>query len=131
MRIKFLSLVLAPAALAAAILTVQPALADSTYTVHVPFNFVVAGKTLPAGDYTVRRGDRAESVTLAGHNNAMIWGAGPGSPNPSDHRVVLTFDRIGASHMLRTVQFGSVITSRIDSRYAHSLAAEEQIAAGE
>lgn len=131
MRFNLHSLVLAPAVLAAAAFTVQPALAAPTYQVHVPFDFVASGKTLPAGDYMVRQGQNLHTVALQGKASTMSWFVGPGSPNPVDQRVVLTFDKIGQNHMLRTVQLGPMVTNRLDKKYANSLATEEQIMAGE
>lgn len=131
MRINVPRIMLAPAVLAAAFFTAQPVLAAPTYRVHVPFDFVVSGKTLPAGDYMVRPDNLSQNVALEGKSVAMTWILGPGDPKPSDRRVILTFDKIGDDHMLRTVQVGPMITSRIDKKYAKSLAAEEQIKAGE
>jgi len=131
MRINLHSLVLAPAILAATVFSAQPALAATTYQVHVPFEFVASGKTLPAGDYMVRQTDRSHTVALEGHSAALLWLLGPGEPNPKDNRVILTFDRIGENHRLRTVQVGPMITNRLDKKYANSLAAEEQIKSGE
>lgn len=131
MRFNLHTLVLALAVLAAAAFTVQPALAATMYRVHVPFQFVASGKTLPAGDYMIRPGVLPNTVRLEGQSAAMSWIMGPGSPNPNDRSVILTFDRIGDHHMLRTVQVGPMITNRLDKKYANSLAAEEQIEAGE
>ena len=131
MRFNLHSLVLAPAVLAAAAFTAQPALAAPTYQVHVPFDFVASGKTLPAGDYMLRPGELAHTVQLQGESRSLSWIMGPGTPNPNDRKVILTFDKIGENHMLRTLQVGPRITNRIDKKYANSLAAEVQIKAGE
>jgi hypothetical protein len=131
MRINLYSLVLAPAVLAAAAFTAQPAQAATTYQVHVPFNFVASGKTLPAGDYVIRKGDRSYTVALENTNVGLSWMLGPGDPKPTDQRVILTFDKVGERHMLRTVQVGSMITPRLDKKFANSLAVEEQITGGE
>lgn len=131
MRFYFGSLVLAPAVLAAATFTALPALAATTYQAHIPFDFVVSGKTFPAGDYMVREGEHVHTVALQGSSLALSWILGPGDPNPGDGRVVLTFDRIGQNHMLRSVQVGPMITNRLDRKYAHSLAVEEQITSGQ
>jgi hypothetical protein len=131
MRINLYSVVLAPALLAAAAFTAKPVLAAATYRVQVPFQFVANGKTLPAGEYFVREGDRPDAVMLEGKSIAMTWLISPGTPNPNDTHVILTFDNIGEDHMLRTVQVGPMITGRIDKKYANSLAAEVKIRAGE
>lgn len=104
----------APALVAAAALATGSAMAEST--VHVPFNFTVAGKTWPAGIYNVTQGPAANSVRLQSADSLRnyIWLAGPGDVNPADQRVILTFDTLGDGHELRTVQFGNRITTRLD-----------------
>jgi hypothetical protein len=84
--------------------------------VNVPFNFTVAGKTCPAGKYEVLKGPVANSVRLASVDSArnFVWVIAPGDPSPTDQRVILTFDRSGDAATLRTVQLGSLITSRLD-----------------
>jgi hypothetical protein len=131
MRINLPSLFLAPAILAAAAFTAQPALAASTYKVHVPFDFVASGKSFPAGDYMLRENEHSFAVALEGKKGTLLWLLGPGTANPNGHQVVLTFDRIGENHMLRTVQVGTMVTNRLDKKYANSLAIEERINAGE
>lgn len=131
MRINFHSLVLAPAVLAAAFFAAQPVHAASVYRVHVPFDFVASGKNMPAGDYTIRQGAETHAVQFEGKNSSMLWIVGPGTANPGERRVILTFDKIGNSHMLRTLQVGPVITVRLDKKYANALVEEERIQAGE
>jgi hypothetical protein len=130
MRINLPTMILAPAVLAAVAFTALPVLANSNSTVRIPFDFMVGNKTLPAGDYLVRQGDHTNFVALQGKNGTMEWLVGPGKPNPGDERVVLTFDTIGQEHMLRTVQYGPMVTKRLDGKYANSLAAEERITGG-
>ena len=131
MRINLPSLFLAPAVLAAAAFTSQPAFAAGAATAHIPFDFVASGKALPAGDYMVHPGSISNTVALENPNLAMVWILGPGSPNPSDHRIVLTFDRVGQKHVLRTVQYGPMITNRLDKKYLKQVTESEQIEAGE
>jgi len=131
MRINLYSMFLAPAVLAAAAFTAQPAMAATSYKIEVPFDFVVAGKTMPAGEYRLRQETGLATVAFEGSSTFYRWIAGPGVDNPADQRAILTFDNIGASHVLRTVQAGNRITGRLDTKYAHSRAAEEQIAGGE
>jgi hypothetical protein len=104
----------APALVAAAALATGTAMAEST--VNIPFTFTVAGQTWPAGRYDVRQGPVMNSVRLSStdslHN--YVWIDTPGDPSPTDHRVILTFDAAGDGHALRTVQFGSRITARLD-----------------
>ncbi|MGC2619655.1 MAG: hypothetical protein WA414_11485 [Acidobacteriaceae bacterium] len=91
--------------------------ASAATQLNVPFSFTVAGKTCPAGTYTVERGAFADAVILSSNDVArsFVWVTSPGNPRPDDQRVVLTFDRNGDTHALQSVQFGSKITSRLDN----------------
>ncbi|MFP5204886.1 MAG: hypothetical protein ACLGP3_12055 [Acidobacteriota bacterium] len=130
MRINVLhSLLLAPALLAAIALTAQPALAASR--VNVPFNFVAAGTACPAGIYLVREDYSGNTVRLIGSTRSFIWLAGPGNPSPTDARAILNFDKIGSTHLLRSVQYGGKITSRLDRKEKEAIPAPEQAVTGQ
>ena len=107
--------VLAPAVLAAVALAATSAKAETT--VKVPFNFSVGNKVLPAGYYTVNK-DSGNFVTLIrrGTSDIFTWVVGPGTPEPNDSKVALNFDVIGSSHVLQSIQYGTVITSRLDKK---------------
>ena len=122
--------VLAPALLAAVAFTTQTAMAE-TATVNVPFNFIVAGKACPAGHYMIERDDARNSVGLAGYAHGFLWFTHPGDPSPNSRSIVLSFDKLGSDHILRSVQYGSQITSRLDKKYMHSNLESEQITAGQ
>jgi hypothetical protein len=74
-------------------------------TVHVPFDFVVAGKQMPAGDYSVRR------VTKDSENALIIRSADGRSVAPvftnashrEPNRAELRFRRHGESYFLAEV----------------------------
>ncbi|HEX4005070.1 MAG TPA: hypothetical protein VHX60_02730 [Acidobacteriaceae bacterium] len=104
----------APAVVAAAALATSSAMAATS--VNIPFNFTVAGKTLPAGQYQVEPGPMGNTVRLTSNDSAhnFVWAVTPGSPEPTDQRTILTFDTFDQGHALRTVQIGSRITSRLD-----------------
>lgn len=125
MRNTIQSLVLALAVLAAAAFTSKPAMAATT--LHVPFSFMASGHSLPAGDYVVRASNPGGSVSLEGPKGKMFWLAGPGKPNPNDRRVILTFDKAVQGYLLRTVQYGSNITSQLDKPLLESIPAAQQI----
>jgi type 1 fimbria pilin len=114
MRSPIRNLILAPALMAAAALAVTTASAATQ--LNVPFSFTVAGKTCPAGTYTVERGVNVNSVILSSNDAArsFVWVTAPGEPLPTDQRVILTFDRSGDTHALQSVQFGNRITARLD-----------------
>jgi hypothetical protein len=116
MRSTLRNLILASAAVAVAAITANSAMAQST--VDVPFNFSVAGKVLPAGSYTVDRGGFGSTVMLRSNKTAQAfsWILAPGEPAPNDTSVVLRFDETGKSYALRTVQYGAMITPRLDKK---------------
>lgn len=113
MRINFKALALAPALLALAAL-VAPTAAAESHVIKVPFDFVAAGHKCPAGNYAVNQDNHGGTVRLISGKASFVWLLQPGDSTVRDHRVVLTFDVAGKDHLLRTVQFGSSITSRID-----------------
>jgi hypothetical protein len=114
MRFPIRKIFLAPAVLAASALATSSALAATP--VQVPFSFTVAGKTCPAGNYTVFTGPLSNTVRLVNQDSSrnFVWIVEPGDPQPTDHRVILTFDTRGDGHELRTVQLGNRVTSRLD-----------------
>ena len=74
-------------------------------TVHIPFDFVVSGKQLPAGDYSVRRLSKDSEITLLiqsedGRSAAtVITQAGSREPQ----RAELRFRQHGESYFLSEV----------------------------
>jgi hypothetical protein len=116
MRSKFSTLVLASAALAAVALTTIPAVASATTTLNVPFSFTVNGRSLPAGAYSVQRDDSGNFVRLQGRDPSQnfVWVASPATIKGD--RVVLKFDSQGQTHVLQSIQYGPVITTRLDRK---------------
>jgi hypothetical protein len=110
------NLFLAPALLAAATFAVTTAHAEAT--LKVPFNFQVAGKDCPAGLYTVGHDLQHNLVTLKSKATAQsfTWVIGPGDPSPDATAVTMRFNDLGDSHVLRSVQYGPMITSRLDKK---------------
>ena len=115
MRLKLHSLFLAPALLAAAAITPQPA---SAAVLHVPFAFTVAGQTLPAGEYTVDRDTHQGFVTLrtADSKQTFIWMIAPGEPGPTETGVIMRFDPSASGYALRSIQYNAQITARLDKK---------------
>jgi hypothetical protein len=93
-------------------LAVVTVLAASSYaqsgrrmTVHIPFDFVVSGKQLPAGDYSVRRVSKDSETTLLiqskdGRRIATVF-TNSGSREPQ--RAELRFRQHGESYFLSEV----------------------------
>jgi hypothetical protein len=113
---SILKFVLAPAVLAAAALTASSAMAETT--VKIPFNFTAGGHVCPAGLYTVEHNSNSGFVTLLrrGSADTFTWVVGPADATPSERRITLKFDEIGNTHVLQSVQYGTVITARLDKK---------------
>lgn len=111
---------LAPVLLAAAAFTSNPARAQNK--LNVPFSFTAAGKIFPPGNYTVRTQLDGNFVLLASKTppRSYTWVLLPGDPDPTDRRVILKFDESGGSYTLRSIQYGSMVTSRLDGKSAGS-----------
>jgi hypothetical protein len=117
MRIIPSSLVLASAVLAAAAFTTHTATAE---TLRVPFDFTVNGKTMPAGEYNVLRDGIASFVHLqnADATKTYVWTLEPGDPAPTSNAVTMFFDKDGSSYTLRSIQYHSLTTARLDKRHS-------------
>jgi hypothetical protein len=85
--------------------------------VNVPFNFSVAGKTLPAGGYHIVHDPRSAFVTLRSieSNESYTWLLTPG-PSEYDKKIALKFDDLNGTHVLQSVQYGSMVTPRLDNK---------------
>lgn len=101
-----------------------------TRNITVPFDFSVNGKICPAGNYSVELGLYGAFVTLKKKDGSQsfTWILFPGDPAPTDARIVLRFDLIGQSHALRTVQFESLITPRLDKKAMRNEQLSAQVA---
>jgi len=114
MRSLFSKYLLASTVMLAGTLAAAPAMAEAL--VDVPFSFTVNGKVCPAGRYQVGQDITRNLVTLQtlSGSRSFAWVAGPGDPSPSDSRVILRFDERSGDAQLRSVQYGSKITRRLD-----------------
>jgi hypothetical protein len=100
------------------------ATAAHAVTLDVPFAFAVGNKVCPAGHYTVRADDLRSSVELVGVSNGFKWVIHPGDAGPTDNRVILNFVDVGSQHLLRSIQYGPMTTSRIDKKTRELIAAQ-------
>ncbi len=120
--------VLAPAAMAAAALATNTAMAE---TLKVPFTFTVDGKDFPAGLYSVQRQSSQNLVTLISKDasQSFTWVVAPGDPAPTDTAVTLRFSELGETsrsildlhERAATQNRGELREGRIASEMAHSL----------
>jgi hypothetical protein len=108
---------LAPVAIMAAALAIHPAVAE-TAPIKVPFSFKVGDKTFPAGDYLIRRDDRSDLVTLAAKSSSQSFSSilAPGAPSPWEFKIALKFDLVGQTHLLQSIQYGTMITGQLDKK---------------
>ena len=113
MRSILYNLVLVPA-IAAAAFTTTAAVAETS--LQVPFSFQVANKSFPAGTYSVARAHTGNFVTVKSKidSSSFMLTVGPGDPAPADAHVILKFDELGPTHVLRSVQYQSSVSSRLD-----------------
>jgi hypothetical protein len=100
--------------LAAVAFTANTAMAESN--INVPFTFTVDGQKCPAGLYSVSKDSQAGFVKLVGPANTFVWGAHPGDAKPDDKRLVLKFGQLGEDHVLRSIQYGPLVTSQLDKK---------------
>ncbi len=126
MRSKIYTVLASAALMAAAVLATNSAMAETT--LNVPFSFLVAGKACPAGHYIVKEDGVGRSVTLINEDSSRVftWFLIPSAPDFKNGNVVLKFDVTGQTHLLRSVQVGSMTTSVLDKNDRNS----EYVAAG-
>ena len=110
-----------PAMIMAAALATSQAVAETT-TIKVPFSFKVDGETFPAGDYRIRHDDRGSFVTLAAKDSPQSFTSliGPGAPSPWEYKIALKFDLVGQTHLLQSIQYGTMITGKLDKKALES-----------
>ena len=105
MRSIFRKVILATAFGAAVALAGNSAMAATR--VDVPFNFKVAGATLPAGSYHLIHDSTSAFVTLRSleSTQSYTWLLTPG-PSESSKKIALTFDDRNGTHVLQSIQYG-------------------------
>ena len=80
-------------------------------TAKLPFQFVVGGKTLPAGTYRVSRSgdDPLSPLMLTNDNSTASVFVLPLSIAASSDRPNVGFERIGARYLLNSIQTGDLV----------------------
>jgi hypothetical protein len=112
MRLNLRNLVLLSAALSS-----TAAFAANPTRVNVPFNFVAENHAYQAGSYIVQVDEQRSVMTLSNVNEPqhnMMWIIAAGETDPAHPKVSLTFDVTGQNHVLRTIQYGTLITPNLD-----------------
>lgn len=129
MKSMFSKFFLAPVVLAAAALATSSATAE---TVKVPFQFTAAGQVCPAGYYTVSHDSTENFITLASKSSAksFTWVVGPGAPDPTDRKIALNFDKVGGAHVLESIQYGAMVTAKLDKKTLRDMERSAQLTGG-
>ena len=115
MRFMTLKSILAAIVLTTAALSTHAAKAETT--LNVPFNFTVAGQTMPAGVYTVDQDIFHNMVTLRNKDasRSFAYVLRPGDPTSNEVHVSLKFQASRDGHTLQSIQIGSRTTTRLDA----------------
>jgi hypothetical protein len=90
-------------------------LPGSTEHATIPFDFIVRGKTLPAGEYTIRRiGESPEGLMIADRSNRdhAMFVTEPVEALRIPNKGRLVFHRYGDSYFLYEVWTGGESTGR-------------------
>ncbi len=120
MRFMAFKSVMAAVVLTTAGLGAQVAKAETA--LNVPFSFTVAGQTMPAGVYTIQQDTFHNKVILRNQDasKSFAYALRPGDPASNEIHVSLKFETVGDTHILRWIQVGSKLTSRLEDRPATS-----------
>jgi hypothetical protein len=94
-------------------------------TAKFPFQFVVGGKTLPAGTYRVSRlgDDPLSPLMLTNDNSTANVFVLPHSIAASSDRPKVGFERVGARYLLSSIQTGDLVYNISISRSLAMVAA--------
>ena len=95
-------------------------------TAKLPFQFVVGGKTLPAGTYRVSRlGDDPLSPLMLTNDNstASVFVLPLSIAEPSSDKPEVGFERVGAEYLLSSIQTGDLVYNISVSRSLAMVAA--------
>jgi len=82
---------------------------------YIPFDFIVRGKTLPAGDYSIRRiNDGPEALGMAASDNHgnVVFETEPVQARRAPNRGRLVFHRYGNTYFLYEVWTGGEYIGR-------------------
>jgi hypothetical protein len=106
MRKQYLRFVIAVVGFAGLGLTAKAQAVDQV-VVNIPFEFAVAGKTLPAGNYRVNRVSETDSRVLvlsSFENNVSALVLPTEIANRFDEKAQLTFEQVGDQHFLSKIE---------------------------
>jgi hypothetical protein len=101
------------AAVLAVLLTVSAS--AQTTRVYVPFQFIAAGDTLPAGEYQVevdKACRRIELRSLDGRSGLFATANPVYRPSGASDKGMLTFQKYGNTYVLRSVWYAGAVQGR-------------------
>jgi hypothetical protein len=105
-------------ALTSAALCASAAFAADHARVNIPFNFETRGVAYPAGTYTATL-DMNRNVLMLRNlqepKQSILWVVSPADDRTIPAPLIVKFDDLGTTHLLRTVQLGPRITPRLDA----------------
>jgi hypothetical protein len=131
MKFRFSALVLASAAIAATSMAAVPAMAATSTTLNVPFSFTVNGRSLPAGEYSVVRDDTRNFVRLQGKDASQNYTWVGLATGEDGGRVTLRFNAESDQRALESIQYGSLVTSKINRKSRKAEHATQEVSGGE
>ena len=106
MRRQYLRIVIAVIGFAG-LGVIAKAQAVDQVVVNIPFEFMVAGKTLPAGTYAVKRlsdTDPSALILSSFENRANAIVVSTQVESSSDDKAKLTFEQVGDEHFLSKIE---------------------------
>jgi hypothetical protein len=105
-------------ALTSAVLCASSAFAADHAKVTIAFNFETRGVSYPAGTYVATLDMNQSLLTLRNvqePEESVQWLVSPADDKTIPVPLIMKFDDFEGTHLLRTVQFGPRITSRLDA----------------
>ncbi|HAF12487.1 MAG TPA: hypothetical protein DCK99_02060 [Blastocatellia bacterium] len=118
-------------ALALATAAVSNAQSTNKITADIPFDFVVADRAMPAGEYSVRanssQGDLLMVQSQDSRSSAIRWSNSLG-PNKDKTHARLVFHRYGERYFLAEVWYGADSTGRQLLKSRQERAIERELA---
>lgn len=111
MKRQFTSIILT-ATLSALVGSVSLSAQDRSEVATIPFSFQAQGKTLPAGDYTVKEQNSAGSLyKLTNSSGESIFWVGQNQKDADPAKPKLTFAHSGSEYVLASVSMpGSTVS---------------------
>ena len=126
--VRVLSAFFGLAALAAATRANEP----DQIIVNVPYEFVVAGKTLPAGTYRVKRADDHDSRVLAitsfeNRDGALLLSSDISPTREGEGKPTLIFHRVGDQYFLSKIETADhIFTLPVSTKATQLVALKKQ-----